>query len=516
MATATLDILVQLTDAASAGLKTIGDSVSSMKDQFKAVGEAMTGAGAAITGELALAVKAAGDAQAQMAQFNTILADSKGVTDAQKDSMLAAADAAVKMGFDDEDSAVSIAKLYQRTGDVNEAIQLNAATMDLARAKGMDLGDATNAVSLALSGQGRALAAYGISVKDLASPLDVLQALQSKVGGQAQAFSQTFEGQSEAMTAEVNQLQEAIGQGLLPALTQIVQDITPIIEKMMEWMEAHPKLTQQIVTLAAVIGGLMLVLGPILIVLPGLVTAFTLLSGPVGLVALAIIGLVAAGVLLMANWDTVKDFLIGHWQEIVQVLFPGLGSLVVFFADNWGAISDGITQTWQAITSTVSTAFKSVSDFITATLNGISATWQKMWTSVRTFFSNIWAEMVNDFKGAINLIISGINTFIRAFDAIHISVPAVSIPLVGTVGGFTIGVPQIPSIPLLAQGGIVTGPTLAMVGEAGPEAVIPLNRLSGGAGGITINFQGDMYSTKEAALDFANEIARVLRYNKRI
>jgi hypothetical protein len=47
---------------------------------------------------------------------------------------------------------------------------------------------------------------------------------------------------------------------------------------------------------------------------------------------------------------------------------------------------------------------------------------------------------------------------------------------------------DVPDIPMLAQGGIVTGPTIAMIGEAGPEAVIPLNRAGGmGMGGNTIN-----------------------------
>jgi hypothetical protein len=45
-----------------------------------------------------------------------------------------------------------------------------------------------------------------------------------------------------------------------------------------------------------------------------------------------------------------------------------------------------------------------------------------------------------------------------------------------------------PDIPMLAAGGIVTGPTLAMIGEAGPEAVIPLDRMSQmGGGGTTVN-----------------------------
>jgi hypothetical protein len=52
---------------------------------------------------------------------------------------------------------------------------------------------------------------------------------------------------------------------------------------------------------------------------------------------------------------------------------------------------------------------------------------------------------------------------------------------------------EVPNIPMLADGGIVTGPTLAMIGEAGPEAVVPLDRYNNGMGGgsnVTINVQG--------------------------
>jgi hypothetical protein len=48
---------------------------------------------------------------------------------------------------------------------------------------------------------------------------------------------------------------------------------------------------------------------------------------------------------------------------------------------------------------------------------------------------------------------------------------------------------DMPNIPMLANGGIVTGPTLAMIGERGPEAVIPLTGPNAGAGigGNTVN-----------------------------
>lgn len=56
--------------------------------------------------------------------------------------------------------------------------------------------------------------------------------------------------------------------------------------------------------------------------------------------------------------------------------------------------------------------------------------------------------------------------------------------------------PDIPSIPLLAEGGIVTGPTLAMIGERGPEAVIPLNRANM-MGNITVNVAGSVVTEND-------------------
>ena len=63
--------------------------------------------------------------------------------------------------------------------------------------------------------------------------------------------------------------------------------------------------------------------------------------------------------------------------------------------------------------------------------------------------------------------------------------------IVRGVGGF------IGNIPGLADGGIVTGPTLAMIGEAGPEAVVPLDRMRGFGGGVTVNINGGLATGAE-------------------
>jgi hypothetical protein len=57
---------------------------------------------------------------------------------------------------------------------------------------------------------------------------------------------------------------------------------------------------------------------------------------------------------------------------------------------------------------------------------------------------------------------------------------------------------DVPDIPMLANGGIVTRPTLALIGESGPEAVIPLNRRNG-AGGVVINITHPLGTPEQIA-----------------
>ncbi|MCK4686650.1 MAG: phage tail tape measure protein [Candidatus Lokiarchaeota archaeon] len=70
-------------------------------------------------------------------------------------------------------------------------------------------------------------------------------------------------------------------------------------------------------------------------------------------------------------------------------------------------------------------------------------------------------------------------------------------------------------IPHLAEGGIVNKPTLAMIGEAGTEAVIPLNK-GRGIGGITVNINGGNYLSEDAAEDIGDKIIDRLKYQIKI
>jgi hypothetical protein len=106
--------------------------------------------------------------------------------------------------------------------------------------------------------------------------------------------------------------------------------------------------------------------------------------------------------------------------------------------------------------------------------NGFVVDWLKSWNSAATGFNNIWKSSLNFFIGIINKVIDGLNAVIGAMNKIKVDIPA----WLGG-GSFGFNVPLIGKVPMLAKGGIVTAPTLAMVGERGREAVLPLEDNTG-------------------------------------
>ena len=96
--------------------------------------------------------------------------------------------------------------------------------------------------------------------------------------------------------------------------------------------------------------------------------------------------------------------------------------------------------------------------------------------------------MAGILKGALNAAIGGLN---KGIDLVN-----KGIGIVNKINPFD-DIPNIPHIPAMAAGGIVTRPTLALIGEAGPEAVIPLNGRNAGMGTMTINVSAGLVATPD-------------------
>ncbi len=172
--------------------------------------------------------------------------------------------------------------------------------------------------------------------------------------------------------------------------------------------------------------------------------------------------------------DFVGKLINGALEIYNKFIQPIVGWLLDKLAPAWAFLSNRVIGVLGSILAVVSDVigsiigiFGGIIDFIVGvfTLN-----WEKAWTGVSDVFTNIIDGLVAIFKFPINLIIDGINSFIAGLNKIKIPdwVPA--------VGGKGIDIPKIPK---LARGGIVDKPTFAMIGEAGKEAVMPLENNTG-------------------------------------
>ena len=125
-------------------------------------------------------------------------------------------------------------------------------------------------------------------------------------------------------------------------------------------------------------------------------------------------------------------------------------------------------------------------DFITNLVTDPVGVFTGIGTSITTFFTDLGSTLADVLKIPLNFIISGFNDIVGAISFTK----SVKNPFTGTEYTFGLDLSDL-QIPLLAKGGIVNKPTLAMIGEDGPEAVIPLtqrnNPTGAGMGGNTLN-----------------------------
>ena len=115
--------------------------------------------------------------------------------------------------------------------------------------------------------------------------------------------------------------------------------------------------------------------------------------------------------------------------------------------------------------------------------------------------------VIGFFAGMVNAAIGAVNAIVSAYNSIPLlpdlpKVPNVPVP---QIGGTPTQVAGRLGLPRMAEGGIVSSPTLALIGEAGPEAVVPLDRMQSG-GGITINVTGGLATSAEIGESVVNAL----------
>lgn len=214
-------------------------------------------------------------------------------------------------------------------------------------------------------------------------------------------------------------------------------------------------------------------------------------------------------------WKSIKDFFSDTWDNIKTIASTGINivkdvietimnTIRNIFSTVWNAITSFINSAITTIQNIITAVFTTIQSIITSILSTIRAVFTSIWNSITSFVSttieNIKNKFINGFntikdgitnimngisqtvgniaqglvaliKTPINAIINLINKAIDGLNSIHVDIP----DWVPGLGGKSFGI-NLPHIPELAEGGIITAPTIALIGEAGDEAVVPLDQ----------------------------------------
>jgi phage-related protein len=585
MTSQTVDVIFNAEDKTKAAIDKVQKNLDAaekkteaLKKGFGAAAIAGTAAFAAIAAIGVKAIRDYGDAQKAATQLEYAVMNITKATREQYEATSALADALERKGVLDGDNIkVGLAQL-STFGLSNAAVQgLAGSLADLAvnqygvSASGEQLADTANMMAKALRGDFGILQKSGIRFTEAQQAIIKTGTEMEKVAAINEGFQQnlkytnevalgTFEGQLAKVNVQLGNVSEGIGKALLPAVSKILTAITPVVEKMIAWIEAHPRLTAAILGITAGLAALTAVVGTLGIAVLAFQAVAWPIVGIIALIVLGIAGLVAIGIALYTNWDTITAFAATAWGSVRDTISSvmsaisgaisgALESINATWTATWNAISAFVTNVvalivgiiitaldfffpeWQArlqmVFDIASMIWTALSEFITAimgTITGaISAGWNAVvgviatkmleastvittaWGAIRDFFAAIWADIKAIFQSAIDAIIE---TMKPMFDAIESALSALKKLKDGVTGGVS-GLISKGKKALNIDDGVIS-PNGRLVSVHPDDYIIATkdpSSLGGGNGGITIVLKDNNYYGDE---DFARKVDRIL------
>lgn len=369
-----------------------------------------------------------------------------------------------------------------------------------------------NAVIAKAFGGGRTSSAIETLLEEiprLQSKYTDLAAGINSFGSDVTAQNNTWSGQLALLNSNFQVFRDSVGKSLLEIADQILPIVTNALQDLVGWWN---KLSPGIQTAIVYVGIFAAILGPVIVVIGTLVGAIGTIITAIGAIATVL------GITSLALFG---------WIALIAVVIVAVAALGYAIYTHWTQISDTTMTVWNKIKNFLQGIWDWITALFNTSLDGIETVWKAVWDAITGYFIGIWDGVQSTLTNALSFIRSEITAFVSWASSIFGPVLSAVNSIGNAASGFgkTVGGAVSSIIPKFASGGIVNGPTIALIGEAGPEAVIPLSMLgggsggssSGGVGGITVNISGGQYYTdRQSVTEFANQLAKIINQQLRL
>ena len=369
-------------------------------------------------------------------------------------------------------------------------------TMENLRSKMGDLNETEQAAALSAIFGTEAMSGWAAIVNASESDFNNLTAAIANADGTAQSMSETMmQGAAGAITEMKSALEGVaitIGERLTPFIEMAADFISNLCAKFQELSPTAQTIIMVIAGIAAAIGPLLIIVGTAITLFASLAAAAATLGVSLGvllgvplLIVAAIAALIAIGVALYKNWDTIKAKASSVWNTIKTAILNVAKAIGDGLKNDFNNAKTTVLNAWNAIQSTSASVWNGIKSTVTSVVNGIKSTISSSFNAVKSTVSNVWNSIKTAITNPINAAKSAVSSAMAAIrSAVNVSLkPKLALPHISVSGKLSLNPPSVPKISVswYKNGGIMTQPTLFGLagGEAGPEAILPLDKIQG-------------------------------------
>lgn len=197
----------------------------------------------------------------------------------------------------------------------------------------------------------------------------------------------TMQERVQALQNNFDRMWSTIWEALIPVMEKIMNVITPIIERVANWIEENPKLTSWIFMAITAIAWLTAVVSWLALALPAIWTAITVLSWPIGWIIWAIT--LVATAWSQNRWGIQEKTQVAV-DKIKEIIWPWLDKLQARWQEHWDAIMEGVWKVLWFIADLIGTTIWWIATYIAWTFTTIEA-WFKMFSALLSGdFEEVW------------------------------------------------------------------------------------------------------------------------------